>query len=83
MSSNLLNSNAAANAAVVFEPSNKDHRAAYAHFVTKKRWPENVRFVTELPYTNAIETVKAKLALHAIHAEMQELIESQPQSAAA
>ena len=71
MSSNILSN--VQTSAIEFDPMNKKHRAAYAHFSSKKRWPDGFRFMTEWPSTSVVATVERKLALHAIRSELKEL----------
>jgi hypothetical protein len=73
MSSNILSSVAASSIGVEFDPTNKKHRAAYAHFATKNRWPEGVRFKSEWPSTSVVATVERKLVQHAIRSELKDI----------
>lgn len=73
MTSNILSSVSAASLAVEFDPANKKHRAAYAHFATQNRWPDNTRFRSEWPSTSVVATVERKLVQHAIRSELKEL----------
>jgi hypothetical protein len=73
MTSNILSTVAAASHGVDFDPTNKKHRAAYAHFSTQKRWPEGMRFKSEWPSTSVVATVERKLVQHAIRSELKDL----------
>lgn len=82
MSSNILSNVAAASLGIEFDPTNKKHRAAYAHFMTKNRWPDGVRFKSEWPSTSVVATVERKLVQHAIRSELKDLETSSLKAAA-
>lgn len=73
MTSNILSSVVKASMGVDFDPANKKHRAAYAHFSTQSRWPDGMRFKSEWPSTSVVATVERKLVQHAIRSELKEL----------
>ena len=71
MSSTILANVAVHSHGVEFDPSNKKHRMAYAHFLTMNRWPEGVRFKQEWPNTSVVTTVERKLIQHILRSELK------------
>jgi hypothetical protein len=63
----------AARKPVMFDPDDKAHRTAFAHFLVNKRWPDGVRFIEEWPHTSAVTTIQTKLTHFALRKEMAAL----------
>lgn len=59
---------------VIFEPENKKHRAAFAHFLVNQKWPTGVRFIEEWPHTSAVTTIQTKLTHYALRKEMAAIV---------
>lgn len=59
---------------MLFEPSNKVHREAFAFFLVHKKWPDGIRFQEEHPFTSAVTTIEAKLTHWAIRSEIKAVV---------
>lgn len=55
---------------ITFDPANKAHRTAFAHFMVCNKWPDGVRFESEWPHTSAVTTIQTKLTLYALRNEI-------------
>jgi hypothetical protein len=53
-----------------FDPSNKEHRAAYVKFTRTGRW--DISFYADPKLDSIPRTIEAKLAAHALRAEIAE-----------
>ena len=51
-----------------FDPTNSDHRKAFAHFIKNGSWI--MHFYVELPYLSVPHTIQAKLAEYALAQEL-------------
>lgn len=56
---------------VKFDPTNSEHRLAYARFVETGKW--TLRFFQEEPHLSVPHTIMHKLAMHAISSELSEI----------
>lgn len=60
----------------MFEPENKHHRQAFAHFLENGKWPNGIRFAVEWPHTSAVTTIQTKLCNYALRKELAAIRET-------
>lgn len=59
---------------IVFDASNKEHRADYAYLAKNGKWLSGFcPYALEKPYTSVVDMCTAKLAAYAIRDELEEI----------